>query len=70
MTARRHDCPDHNGSQWLDVRWLTTRQRGWRQFARGWYVVRTCPCHDGIPVTLPLVSEAEAERVRQVILDQ
>ena len=28
----------------------------------GWYVVRTCPCHQGLPITVPFESEARAIR--------
>jgi hypothetical protein len=63
---------DHNAARWLEVRHLTQppqRQFGglnWR--GPGWYVVRTCPCHRDIAVTLPLPSEARARRARAAML--
>ena len=57
---------EHNDAKWLDV---TYEENGRGQgFLAGWYVIRTCPCHWRERVTLPQESEAEAQRVRRVIL--
>ena len=60
---------NHNAARWLVVRWLP-QAGGPRIVPRraGWYVVRTCRCHWGHPVTVPLASEAHAERARQAML--
>ena len=61
---------DHNAARWLVVRWLP--QQGGRgccpPIVAGWYVVRTCKCHSGQPVTVPLPSEWRAERARRAML--
>ena len=65
---------DHNAARWLEVRWLP--QAGGRQPSgccirfrpAGWYVVRTCKCHTGVPVTVPLPSEWRAERAKRAML--
>ena len=65
---------DHNAARWLEVRWLPItagRARGGRYHPvrpAGWYVVRTCECHSGLLVTLPLPSEWRAERARRAML--
>jgi hypothetical protein len=65
--------PDHNAARWLTVKYLDdgegrSRCRGRHKLATGWYVVRTCPCHFGENVTLPLPSQQWAEDVRDVML--
>jgi hypothetical protein len=56
---------EHNDAQWLVVR----QQEGHgRAHINGWYVVRICPCHWGLAVTLPYPSEERAQRARRVIL--
>ena len=61
----------HNSARWLAVRWLPSR--GGRgccpPIIEGWYVVRTCKCHPGLPVTLPLPSEARATSARNAMLN-
>jgi hypothetical protein len=59
---------DHNAADWLVVRWLAGAQ-GPGSLA-GWYVVRCCPCHWGMRVTLPYANEARAERVRRILLGE
>ena len=65
----------HNAARWLEVRWLPKtagRAPGGRYVPfrpAGWYVVRTCKCHSGQPVTLPLPSEWRAERARRAMLE-
>jgi len=60
----------HNAARWLAVRYL--HQRGGRgccpPIIAGWYVVRTCKCHNGTPVTVPLPSSQRAERARAAML--
>jgi hypothetical protein len=34
----------------------------------GWYVVRVCPCHDGLPVSKPMIDESRARRVLATML--
>lgn len=60
---------NHNSRRWLVVRWLP-KAGGPRQVPRraGWYVVRTCKCHMGVPVTVPLPSEWRAERAMRAML--
>jgi hypothetical protein len=59
---------EHNAAHWYVVRYLDGRPG--RYLHAGWYVVRCCPCHPLYPVTLPLPSEARAERVRRIILGE
>jgi hypothetical protein len=66
---RYKQAADHNGEQWLEVRFLTATQRGCVPVRQaGWYVVRTCPCHSGQPVTLPFDNPERAERARLAML--
>ena len=44
--------PGHNDAKWLTVRFFDKR----------WWVLRTCPCHQGEPVAAPYATEAEAVR--------
>jgi hypothetical protein len=64
------DVADHNGPQWLEVKFCTLQQ--WRDgppmLHPGWYVIRVCPCHQGQPVTIPYPSQARAERTRKILL--
>jgi hypothetical protein len=60
---------EHNDRRWLKVVRLE-REYPWLQDPRGrficglrdpgWYVIRTCPCHPGVPITRPLPSRAWA----------
>ena len=61
---------NHNSRRWLAVRWLPSRggRAACPPIIAGWYVVRTCKCHAGVPVTMPLPSEWRAERARQAML--
>jgi hypothetical protein len=60
---------DHNGPQWLVVRYIEQRGKTSRQaFWPGWYVVRTCPCHFGEPVTVHYAYESDVLHARDVIL--
>jgi hypothetical protein len=71
----RRPADDHNAARYLDVR-LVSVERGYHgqfagQFAHAtaaWYVVRTCPCHDGELVTIPLRTREQAERARDLML--
>jgi len=60
---------DHNNARWLDIRFLPAIRRGCvgMQYA-GWFVVRTCKCHPGLPVTLPLATKEHAEHARRAML--
>ena len=51
---------DHNAPRWLAVRYST--------LVRAWFVVRTCPCHRGMHVSLPFDSGERAERARSTML--
>ena len=76
----RHRSPpaadDHNGAQWLDIQFLVRPFSG--RVRRGkpetepippaWYVVRTCPCHAGERVTIPLPTRQHAERVLELLV--
>jgi hypothetical protein len=57
------EVENHNSGQWLRVvhveRGYTFHVRGPR-FPPGWYVMRTCPCHAGQPVTRAYDSEERA----------
>lgn len=57
---------NHNSGKWLTVAWLPSHQG--RAHAAGWYVIRTCPCHQGEPVTMPFDTEEKAKVAREVIL--
>jgi hypothetical protein len=57
---------DHNGPQWLVVRYLATGRK--TAFWPGWYVVRTCPCHFGQLVTLCFETKDQADHARDAIL--
>ena len=61
---------DHNGEQWLDIRFLpASRKRGvCPPQPAGWYVVRTCPCHSGPLVTMPYGDPLRAEQAKRVLL--
>ena len=65
----------HNSARWLDVRWLPKMGgrlpggRSWRPTEAGWYVVRTCRCHKGQPVTMPLASEERARSAMRAMLE-
>jgi hypothetical protein len=68
--------PDHNAARWLTVKYLDgvahpRRRRDGEakeQFAEGWHVVRTCPCHFGESVSVALPSEERAEQTREAML--
>jgi len=64
---------DHNAARWLEVRYLTEPARpghiaglNWR--GPGWYVLRTCPCHLELAVTVPLKTERQAESAKAAML--
>jgi len=59
----RRQVDDHNGPQWLRVEYGDMPRMG-----RGWFVVRTCPCHRNVAVTMPLASQERAERARAAML--
>ena len=70
---RKHLTPHHNSAGWLRVgteAGISGKGRvGYLSpVAPGWYVIRTCPCHQGCAVTVPYRSRAEAERAMRVIL--
>ena len=61
---------DHNSARWLTVRWLPETRRGcFPMRPPGWYVVRTCKCHSGHPVTIAMPSPERAERARTAMLN-
>jgi hypothetical protein len=64
---------NHNAADWLRVEYIGKNNpgrpgRGY-QWEPGWYVLRTCPCHKGLAVTLPFATEAAAERARRVMIE-
>jgi len=59
----KQQAEDHNGSQWLVVRYGDMPRMG-----TGWFVVRICPCHRNAAVTAPLESQERAERARTAML--
>lgn len=61
---------DHNAARWLVARWLPAERRaGYEAWPRGWYVVRTCPCHFGQRVVRhPLESEEQARHAIAVVV--
>lgn len=63
------EVENHNSGQWLRVVYRSTRPRGSRVRAYGWYVVRTCPCHDQVPVSDAYDSEARAERAMRALIE-
>jgi hypothetical protein len=67
--AGRLSRAEHNAARYLRVEWHDgeTPQRGF-QYPAGWYVVRTCPCHLGTPVTLPHPTREQAEHAMAAML--
>jgi len=65
----------HNAACWLEVKWrpkMGGRLPGGcyvRYTPAGWFVVRTCPCHKDLPVTLPLDSEERAAGAMAAMLE-
>lgn len=65
---------NHNSGQYLAVVDQTAvrfeRGRGRRSPAgpAGWYVIRTCPCHDRLPVTRRYVTRDEAEAAALLLI--
>jgi hypothetical protein len=69
---------DHNAAHWYEVKYIPqgyrilsdqaggNLRRG-RSWSAGWYVVRICPCHFGLPVSKPLYSEKVANKTLQTI---
>lgn len=57
------EVEDHNGPQWLEI-----RHAGIPRMGKGWFVVRICPCHRNVAVTLPLDSREYAERAVAALL--
>jgi len=67
---RRRQTKDHNGEHWLEIRFLT---KGYHHFGcppvqPGWYCIRVCPCHSGMPVTVAFDTQDKAEQARQAML--
>ena len=60
---------DHNLGEHLVVKytWYKPPNGIWK-WPAGWYVVRNCKCHRGLPVTVPLASRARAEHVREMLI--
>lgn len=59
----------HNGPEHLTVSYLwRPRSGGVVRRKPGWYVIRQCHCHYGLPVTVSFKSQAQAERVRELLL--
>ncbi len=59
---------EHDSALALEVQWVPGSNgkrrsgivsRGWT-CSEGWYVLRLCPCHMGIPITGRFETEAEA----------
>lgn len=60
---------EHNLGEHIEVKYLWNKLgTGICKWPPGWYVVRTCHCHHGLPVTVPLASRVRAEHVREVLL--
>lgn len=70
------DADDHNGPQWLTVKYceLLTQPKYKYHLGRhkllhpGWFVIRTCPCHFGERVTRAYQTRERAEESRRKIL--
>lgn len=69
------DVEDHNGEQWLTVKYCELLVQPKYHLGRrnkllhpGWYVIRTCPCHFGERVTLSYPTRERAEHARNTIL--
>jgi hypothetical protein len=66
---------NHNSGQYLaiidqaGVRFARGRGRAYRGGNSGWYVIRTCPCHDRLPVTRRYDTREEAESVAAMLID-
>ncbi len=56
------DQLQHDSAASLRVDYLPSRSNG-----SGWYVVRTCCCHSGEPITQPFESREAAERAMRVL---
>jgi hypothetical protein len=63
MTTAEHNAPHFLAVRWQD--WVHGKGR-----IKGWYVVRTCPCHWGQAVSLPYPDRERAERVRRVLVGE
>jgi len=59
---------NHNAAEWLDVRYLPTFDQFGRRTGYAWFVVRCCPCHWNIRVTLPRATEDAAHRAMAAML--
>jgi hypothetical protein len=62
------EVPDHNGAQWLIVRWCPAEPGGGDPQRAGWHVVQTCPCHFGERVTVAYPDRDWAAAVRELML--
>jgi hypothetical protein len=61
------EVPDHNAARWLIVSYAPPLAG--HCIEPGWYVLRTCPCHRGHPVTRPLPDRQSAESARYSMLE-
>lgn len=60
---------EHNAARWLKIERRVYQIDGKTPRLRGaWYVVRTCPCHPEVAVTLPLASEERARAALRAML--
>ena len=59
----------HDSAASLEVRFIQTRTGAGRRHVSydGWYVVRTCPCHEGEEITQPFDTPERAERALAVL---
>jgi hypothetical protein len=74
-----HTIDDHNGGQYLEVaehtrvknllNALEVYHLKHQSRTEGWYVIRTCPCHQNEPVSIAYPTRQEAERVRAKLLE-
>ena len=67
-------APHHDSAAWLEVWYRPERRchvgngaKGYRTAPAGWWVRRTCPCHDGKLVSIRFDTEAQAERCLRVL---
>jgi hypothetical protein len=62
---------DHNAARWLAVAWVDAppdHRHPPDRFDPGWHVVRVCPCHRDVPVTIVRATRADAERAMAAML--
>jgi hypothetical protein len=58
------EVADHNDGRWLVVVYRDTRPEN----ARGWVVIRTCPCHAGERVTIHYPTREQAGAAAALML--